>query len=195
MRRAVRVLGMMASAGAVYLASIAWPQPFARVVEDIPQSEEVRIEIRGEIAPRCEMAWADLGSALGLGVLNNAPGGELGSGEARIGFALECNQPFRYAVRAEEGALRREGGAEGADTVFLTEVPYTAQIEFGGGGGVSCASDGLATPEGCALIGREAVTNDTGELRVSWQAQPRPLLAGRYADRLHISVAPLISGE
>jgi hypothetical protein len=168
-------------------------------LQDVPRTDTARVEVRGEIAARCELSL-DSDRRVQLGSLVDERLGTLQGGEASIGFDLVCNHPFRYVVQAEHGALRLEGGAAaaaGVDPEFLSEVPYAATVRFAAADGprAMCDRDRLIARGQCAVLGRRAVTRDSGEVTVRWEAQSRPLLAGRYADRLRIHVSPLVSGE
>ena len=71
-------------------------------------SDRVQIELRGSITPRC--AFQNIASSLDLGAIPDSGV----SGEKKLDFQISCNAPFAYGLSSEDGAMRRDAGAEGA---------------------------------------------------------------------------------
>ena len=84
-------------------------------------SDRVQIELRGTITPQC--AFQNIASSLDLGTIPDSGA----SGEKKLDFQISCNTPFAYGLSSDDGAMRRDAGAEGMGG-FLTQFPYQAAL-------------------------------------------------------------------
>lgn len=174
--------GIAAVAFILLLAGMAATQGMAG-----PLSDQVQIELRGNIAPRCDLTGA--ASSLDLGTLP-----ETGAqGQKQLQFELSCNAPFTYQLSSEHGVMRHESASADASG-FTTEFPYRAVLtiltDSGSTLNLDCASSQLGEPAGaCAgASGEDTAIGKDAALTVSWGPLAGPLVAGQYADDLHISI-------
>lgn len=147
------------------------------------ESDRVRLELRGHVAPRCSLSGAS--PSLDISDLIEAARG----GELRMPFKINCNTPFGFAMSSDDGAIR----ASAAPVPGLAgEVPYLARLSIltdsGAKLSLDCASAALG-PAGSECRGHsgdETAIEKDGVLVVSWARPNRPLAAGRYETGLRI---------
>jgi len=147
----------------------------------------VKIEVRGEIAPRCSNSGASF--TFDLKDMSKA-------GSSGFSFQIDCNAPFIYALESENGAFVAEGGAQMSPAGFTSTVPYTVytRLPLTGGRTIddSCASASLkkgAQPCPFSTSGDAISIRQIGEVKVSWPQTRLRLLPGAYSDRLTIDIS------
>ena len=193
--RACALLLLLGGIGGATGASAAGPESglgSGYTANDAPLGAptELRIEVRGEVAPRCRMASPP--------TLAERPD-LTRAGEIRAQFGLDCNTPFNLRVRSGEGGLSAERPSEGIARV----IPYEIAVAVDTDSGLStlgwCGADQLAEPGGnCAFgsgegwsSGDATAINRTGTMHLRWAA-PRAaggLPPGRYRDTIVIELA------
>ena len=147
-------------------------------------SEDVSIELSGNIEARCRLTSFPTSAELGE---------VLQSGIHQIPFQIDCNTPFSFEVRSREGALK--GQAAVTAPGFTTLIPYTLELKIPTDEGLivsQCASSTLAaaTPScGRGTSGSAIAIERTGSLTLSWSIADVPV-AGAYADVVTVNVGP-----
>ncbi len=116
---------------------------------------------------------------------------------AELSFGIDCNEPYEITIRSANGGLKRP--AEGDLRGFTNLVPYEVSLRVVGGGAplVSgwCPSAQLTVGAAgaCMRTSSEGRTAVKARATASWRLRPeagRPLVAGRYADDVVITIAP-----
>lgn len=138
--------------------------------------EQVQLELRGTVEPKCQFTTSPNSGE--LGVLKSGLNAELGT----LGF--RCNLPdspqVNLTIRSDNGGMRREGGSE--------VVPYTAAWQLPGAGNFVNAADfqnqlAFSSASGDIKGGQSGVfkiqVGDGGEL-----------VAGTYRDRITFTISP-----
>lgn len=151
---------------------------------------EVRIDMRGEVAPRCELSRRPVFAE--RMDLNH-------DGDLQAGFGVDCNAPFTLRVTSGAGGMAALDATPGAASL----VPYELAVEVGTDGGRRdlgwCASEQLVESgaAGCAFGGARAWSSEgdtaidrTGALRLRWQGRSEAALPalGRYGDAIVIEL-------
>ena len=154
---------------------------------------ELRIDLRGEVSARCEVAPP---SGLGRMNLNEA-------GEVRGAFGIVCNTPFLLRVRSDAGGLASVGALAGvaqlADYELAVEVGTDAGRQdlgwcdaaaLGPDAAGPCAYSAQA-PLGGWSSGEAVAIRETGSLTLRWDGQRQDASAprlGAYRDNIIIEV-------
>ena len=111
-----------------------------------------------------------------------------------LGFAVDCNSRMLVRMQSQRGGLQFSGPGT-SDNAFVSLVPYKADLELPGAGRVLECRSSAMTADQCAAMSVGAVMSGRGRVIVRTDAQDRLLLAGDYADRVMISLTPLLGGE
>ena len=190
----VAVLALMGSGQAMAASPAEDPTAMGTgyTAADAPlgSATELRIDLRGEVAPRCELTSRP---AFNTNFDVNR------RGDLQSAFGIDCNAPFNLRVRSDHGGLSSDDPAIG--TVAL--VPYELSIDVGTDAGLRalgwCASDQLTEggAGGCVYgagegwsSGDDTAINRRGALRLRWDGQAKadtPAL-GRYNDTIVIEL-------
>ena len=196
-----RLIGALAASVGLACAGAALADPHAAAfgpgytAADAPLGAptELRIDLRGEVSARCEVAPP---SGLGRMNLNEA-------GEARSAFGIDCNTPFLLRVRSDAGGLASVGSLAGvaqlADYELAVEVGTDAGRQnlgwcdaatLGPDGAGQCAFSAQA-PLGGWSSGEAVAIRETGSLTLRWEGQREDDSAprlGAYRDNIIIEV-------
>ncbi len=151
---------------------------------------ELRIDVRGEVSPRCRMASPP--------TLAERPD-LTRAGEMRARFGLDCNTPFTLRVRSGEGGFSAEQPREGVVRVIPYEIAVAIDTDSGTNALGWCGADQLSEQSGsCAFgsgegwsSGDATAINRTGTMQLRWAA-PREtdaLPLGRYRDTIVVELA------
>ena len=151
---------------------------------------ELRIDLRGEVRPRCRMT--SVPSFSGRLDFNR-------SGDAQSRFGLDCNAPFLFSVRSGEGGFAARGMQQGAARLIPYEISVDIDTDSGRNALGWCRSDQLADRNDAACVfgasgwssGDATAINRTGSFSVRWSAQSEgqaPAL-GKYRDTIVVDVA------
>ena len=151
---------------------------------------ELRIDLRGQIAPRCRLASPPaLTQKLDF----------TRTGDAEAPFGLDCNTPFNLRVRSGEGGFASQDIQQG----IARSVPYEISVDVDTDTGANalgwCRSDQLmdghdgdctfGTGAGWSS-GDDTAIDRTGTMRLRWKApgaSDEPL-RGRYRDTIVIEL-------
>lgn len=160
-------------------------------------SVSVNIDVRASVRDRCGFAQG------------GAPAGTIDQAEFdRTGFSkdfainLNCSGASRIAVSSRNGGLATDASATGHASVAPYEVELRMVADNGTTAIGSCAASTLGSAGGCGFAGTGSTTNglrlgaastksNGSYLRVKANpyAGATPLLAGRYADTLTVTVS------
>jgi hypothetical protein len=178
--------GSISAAAAVsLLASAGLVLPLPAQSQGAALSDQARIELRGEIAPRC--AFHGIGSTLDLGTVGQAAS----VSQRALAFQISCNTPFNYGLASASGAMRHET-AQAGGSPLQAEFPYTADLTIAtdDGGALHLACGGGALTAGCQGDSGESTALDKdASLTVSWTAGAGQLLAGRYTGDIELRLS------
>ena len=145
----------------------------------------VSIELTGEIQAECQLAT--MPSQLDLGQLTS-------SGSFTIPFTLNCNAPFSYHVRAQEGGLKYYGSYH-LPAEFLDTILYTLEVNIPTDAGLisdQCESETLTGETAqCPFSssGTGVAINQPSSLKLSWLMNAE-VGAGVYREVLTFTVSP-----
>lgn len=110
-------------------------------------------------------------------------------------FAIDCNAPVRVVMQSSNGGLLHAGAAT-SDPDFSNLVAYNATVHLpNSAAALSCRSHAMGVPEGCRTTTLNSAGSGDGRITVSVPSADRLLLAGRYRDRLTVTITPIIGGE
>ncbi len=200
MKRALRNL-VMAAVGVVLgtAAGAAHGQVTAYAPgQGAVNSISVAIDVKASVSGRCGFATGGVPS----GTLNQTDFDR--SGFSRdFAIAVNCTVASRIAVSSRNGGLAAEGGAAPG---YAVTAPYNVALRMVADNGTAaegiCAADKLGAAGGCSFAGVASQTNglrlpaastraNGSYLRVSAPAYAgaAPLVAGRYADTLTITIS------
>jgi hypothetical protein len=134
------------------------------------------------------------GDALTIDRLTNPATLSTEAATAEVRFPTFCNYPHLVTIESESNGLWREGSTI-VPSGFATAVPYSATLSWGDRreelliDASSQARRQRALPVAGGIVGDMlltlAITRGAANLRTN-----APLLAGRYADTLRITVGP-----
>jgi hypothetical protein len=134
------------------------------------------------------------GDALTIDRLTNPATLSTEAASAEVRFPTFCNYPHLVTIESESNGLWREGSTV-VPAGFATAVPYTATLEWGGRreslliDASAQARRQRSVPVAGGIAGDMvltlAIARGAANLRTN-----APLLAGRYADTLRITVGP-----
>lgn len=154
-------------------------------------SGSVAVRLEGDISPQCAIEAADFsGPTLGIPIQF---GDVSQAGRFDYGFTVNCNAPFIYKVEAQNGALMHEDGR--AVPGFTTAVPYQVAMHIPTKTRViseSCAGSGIRMGSascGFGDSGGDIALGAQSSLTISWPSSGTAPLAGKFEDRLSITVA------
>lgn len=155
-------------------------------VPALAEDQAVSIEITGTVEPRCE----NNGFTYPLEVRDLTK-----AGSSALQFQAGCNAPFQYRVQSARGAFSADR-ANPAPSGFAAAVPYsvTVHIPLTGGGAIDDRfTSADISPEKSQFpfsTSRNAVSiRQTAEMRIAWDASPKPLLPGIYQDQLTVTLS------
>ena len=152
---------------------------------------ELRIDLRGAVAPRCRLTSAPS--------VSEHPD-LTREGEVQANFGLDCNTPFTLRVRSGEGGFAAEQAHGGA----VRKVPYEISVALDTDAGANalgwCGADQLSASQAgaCAFgtggswsSGDATAINRAGTMRLRWKAPGETgiLPAGRYGDTIVVELA------
>lgn len=186
---------------AMALCAVAAPA-FAQVTAYAPgegavNSVTVAIDVRASVRDRCGFA----AGGAPAGTIDQANFDQTGF-TRDFAIALNCTGASRIAVSSRNGGLATEGSAPG----YASVAPYQVELRMVGDNGTAatgaCAAATLGASGGCAFAGTAGSSNglrlgapstkaNGSYLRVKADAYAgaAPLLAGRYADTLTVTVS------
>jgi hypothetical protein len=151
----------------------------------IAAADAVKVEVTGNITPSCASSSTTL--TLNAGDITKA-------GSAKYSFTVDCNAPFQYSMRSENGALRLVNAPANAAASHI-EAPYDVHIRIPLtlGGAIDDTCNSAAIKQGAVACkftdsGQKIAVNQTAETQISWNASQAQLMAGQYRDRLTITV-------
>ena len=190
-RRSIAAFGALCVAGGLATAANATDLAPASA------STRLRVEVAGVISPRCSIRQdAKTGSFQQL--LDPARGGTVAS-SLSLGFAFDCNSPFRAVMLSENGGLQADAPASAG---FRSQIPYQAALALPNGQTTkACDSQdmqqrGDGQRAGCVFrfTGR-AGASGAASVNLTTAADPTPVLAGQYRDQLVLRLSPILGGE
>jgi hypothetical protein len=182
--RRMRGKGLLETMAAIAAAS--WVAAAASTSAVIASADAVRVEVMGNVTPYC---------AHNVTTASIVAGDLTAAGSSTFAFTVDCNAPFQYTMRSENGALRLVNASVSAarDTI---ELPYDVRIRIpltlGGQIDDTCASSTLKqSAVSCKFTdsGAKIALNQRAEMNVSWGKPEKMLAAGQYSDRLTVTVA------
>lgn len=174
------LFGMMALAVAAGAASAAPPSG-----AEIANLKSLDVAVAGRISERCQMG--SIGS-IDFGNLERAGLGAT----ARVPF--DCNIPFTFAIKANNGGLAHEGLPEGQGG-YAGTVPYSIDIEIPvhrpRPGQISQHFRSEQLVAGREFSSRGGISYDTLVLTMNLaSSERRSLLGGEYSETLTITITP-----
>ncbi len=103
--------------------------------------------------------------------------------------AVVCNAPTDITMRSQNGGIVNQGAP---GTGFTNVIPYVAQTTFGGATTtLSTATAGAGVSSSPGRISTTLGASGSMQVTITPQQPLLPLVAGRYADVLTITLAPL----
>lgn len=154
----------------------------------------IRYPVSGTISPACALAQSSTGAE--VVALTNSTDNTPRSRDVSLPFNVECNSPVRVSMTSTHGGLRFAGQAT-SDPAFTQMVRYQATVILPGPGkALSCASQAMdiAAPD-CSAHTEKPVGKGTGHILVRTQAADALLQAGKYRDRVTLTITPFLGGE
>lgn len=186
---------------AMTLCVVAAPA-FAQVTayaagEGAVNSVTVAIDVRASVRDRCGFATGGAPS----GTIDQANFDQTGFTKD-FAITLNCTGASRIAVSSRNGGLATDTSAPG----YASVAPYQVELRMVGDNGTaasgSCAAATLGTAGGCGFSGTAGASNGLRlaaastrangsylRVRADAYAGATPLLAGRYADTLTVTVS------
>lgn len=159
-------------------------------------SNRLRVEVAGVISPRCTVSQSE-GSA-SFGQLLDPSNGGTAARNLNLGFTFDCNSPFRAVMTSQNGGLQTDATPASG---FRNRITYDAALTLPNGRATSsCDSDQMQREAGeragCVFRfnGRQGASG-AASVKLSMAADPTPVLAGRYRDRLVLRLSPILGGE
>ena len=146
---------------------------------------KVEVEVTGAITPYC----ANSVTAVPINLTDPRK-----AGSAKFAFTIDCNAPFRYTMRSDNGALRL-ADAPAALSSDQIEVAYDVRIRIPLNHGTviddTCSSKSIKHGAiNCDFTNRaKTAIKQHAETQISWNDTHIPLLAGQYTDRLTVFVS------
>jgi hypothetical protein len=161
----------------------------------IPQlSPSLRYEVKGQVAATCSLSNTAEGGAVEF---RNAVDTSTNLGRAdtaRLPFTVACNTPIAIRMESTQGGLNN--AVTTSDQDFTSLIAYTAQLNLPQRANVlSCTSVSMkAGQNGCRGEVTDAVTEGQGAVDVTLNPDGRLLLQGTYADRVTLTLTPILGG-
>lgn len=169
---------------------------------DLPPAnatEQFRLQIFGQISPRCSLNQSTRRLSLGDVLDRNTGGTRETSG--RLEFEIDCNSAFAWRLRSGAGALAIVDGPTTSSDAFRTEIEYRATLDLtrAGGGRRACDSREMSFERGGRLAcsgveRRHRVYQGEGVIEVEIARSTQPVLRGAYRDRVSLTVSPYLGG-
>jgi hypothetical protein len=194
--RALALLLLLGGIGGAATASAAEPDASALgsgyTASDAPLGAptELRIDLRGTVAPRCRMTSAP--------TLARQPD-LTREGEMQAQFGLDCNTPFRLRVHSGEGGFSAQDPHDGNARLIPYEIAVAVDTDSGANALGWCGADQLADQGGSCAFGSHdgwssgdaTAINRTGTVQLRWAApqQASALPPGRYRDTIVVELA------
>jgi hypothetical protein len=151
----------------------------------IAAANSVSIEVAGAITPSCT-SQITATNVVAVDITK--------AGSSRLSFTVDCNTPFQYSLRSDNGALRLADAPTSG--LARTEAPYDVHfkipLSFGGAIDDTCASVTLKQGAISCLFsdsGRKIAVNQIAEIQITWSNPQEQLIPGPYTDRLSIVVS------
>lgn len=178
------------------LTVLTLPRHAMAATTSIPDNlvPSLRYEVSGVIVPACNFAQGGRDAAI-LGLADPATD-TVRAVRIDLPFTVECNSPVRVAMVSNNGGLKHVGVGS-SDAAFTSLVPYNAVVHLpSGGSALTCSSQMMSAMQaGCSARTSEPVAAGNGHIAVSVPAQDRLLLAGKYQDRVTLTLTPILGGE
>ena len=169
-----------AAIAAASLGGVIAPVPL------IAAADAVKVEVTGAITPSCSSSSTT--ATLNAGDITKA-------GSANYSFTVDCNAPFQYSMRSDNGAMRLVNASATAAATHI-EAPYDVHIRIpltlGGVIDDTCSSAAIKLGAvSCKFSdsGQKIAVSQTAETQISWSTPQGQLMAGQYCDRLTITVS------
>ena len=153
---------------------------------DRADSQDVTIDLAGEIPPSCQLTGVQTNTNLG-------PITEHGT--ASIPFQVRCNTPFTFSVTSQWGALKN-GYAMAPPPGFAAVIPYSIVPRIPTNLGTitgTCASTAVKVGTATCFFpnsGQGVALSGDSSLTLAWQVNEIPL-GGIFTDVLTLSVGPV----
>lgn len=159
-------------------------------------SNRLRVEVAGVISPRCTVSQLESSASFGQ-LLDPSNGGTI-TRDLNLDFTFDCNSPFRAVMTSQNGGLQTDATPASG---FRNRITYDAALALPNGRITSsCDSEQMqrdaGEPAGCAFgfNGRQGASG-AAAVKLTVAADPTPVLAGRYRDRLVLRLSPILGGE
>lgn len=179
--------------GAAALAAVSAQPAMAHTVPD-NLSPSLTYAVSGFVTPKCELTIAN--SSVDIEKVANPSDDTIAAVDVALPFDVTCNAAVRVAMTSQNGGLKFRGTGT-SDPAFSDLIPYQARVDVPGRQNIlSCTSELMASDR--AACQRETdgiVGSGSGAVRVKVAPAQGLLLAGQYADRLTITIAPQLGGE
>lgn len=149
-------------------------------------ADDVTINIRGKISPRCEIS--NLAAAVELGSLNE-------HGELAVPFRLYCNDPFMYRFSSAYGRLKHSNSSGHERSGFSSSIAYSIALSLPTDDGLisnTCLSTEIMP--GSQVCGNgasraSAMVDANATLTFRWHPDPH-IIAGTYSDVFKLTIEP-----
>lgn len=187
------VAGALLTLGAAHAATA---EDKGRVAPLAIFDNDIRFEVAGQISARCTVSQGLNHASFG-DVLDTRVGGNR-TAELNLAFSFACNSPFRVAMTSQNGGMLTQ--ARGS-APFRNRLDYSAALAMEGGRQTSACDSadmvvGAPRQDRCVFRFRDrAGAAGPATVKLTMAADPAPLLAGQYADRLVLSISPLVGGD
>lgn len=156
----------------------------------------LRVEVAGVISPRCTVGQSEGSASFGQ-LLDPSNGGTI-TRDLNLDFTFDCNSPFRAVMTSQNGGLLTDATPAPG---FRNRITYDAALALPNGRTTaSCDSEQMQSEAGeragCvfSFIGRQGASG-AASVKLAMAADPTPVLAGRYRDRLVLRLSPILGGE
>jgi hypothetical protein len=162
----------------------------------IPElSSSLRYQVRGEVPIVCSLANPSEGEVIEFSAAVDGSSNTGLADTVRLPFSIACNTPMSVKMESDNGGLNND--ATTSDTDFTSLFAYTAQLNLPNrANALSCSSAHMKIGAGgCSGTISDAVTQGQGGVDVTLNPDGRLLLQGTYADRLTITLSPILGGQ
>ncbi len=177
---------------AIAAAGLAVPATAA----DIPDlSPSLRYEVRGQVPVTCSLNTALAGGAAEFRDPVNRQTNTARADTIELSFTVACNTPIAVRMASQSGGLA--SAARTSDPDFTSLIAYSAQLNLpGAANALACTSAAMSPAQaGCRGTVTQAVTEGEGAVAVTLAPDGKLLLAGNYADRLTVTLTPILGGS
>lgn len=180
---------------AMALVGLGSSAPFA-AAHTIPDAlaPTLSYPVSGFVSPKC--ALAAINPSVDIDNLADPSDDTATAVNATLQFELACNTAVRVAMTSRHGGLKFQGQGS-SDPAFSDLVAYRARVDLPGHQNIlSCTSERMAGGRtACQRESDGVVGSGRGAVRVQVTPGGGLLLAGKYADQLTVTIAPLLGGE